>query len=774
MNDFLAPDKQFNLLSLKDLLEARDHYHVHLMHKKNVVGTALGRYRIRVTDPWPTREHPRPATSKVKKARTLENSEVRPYSWPCVLVFVESWAQPEEIATGDDYHPEDLVPRALYLPDGRVIPACVVEAPRDLSQQAPVTDFHFPVNNIGGGFPVLAEVQAQEHVASIGCLVSDGHKYYALTNRHVCGEPGEVLYSRLDDKKVRIGVSAARQLTRLEFQTVYADWPGKNVYVNLDVGLIEVDDLEYWTAEVRDVGIMGPLADLSIDNLSLKLIGCPVRAYGSASHEMRGEIQALFYRYKSVGGFEYVADFLIGGRSVEHDGPRKAGRSTKSAHAEPFATHPGDSGTLWLLELPKEHGKDKPPPPMPLAVQWGAHVFMGKDDKPVRSCALATCLSTVCNLLQVDPVRDWNLDQPDTWGSVGHYSIAAATAGALSDDHAKLKKLMANNRTIISYEDDVLKTDDFKGQTEADFVPLADVPDNVWKHGTQGFSRKHEGPNHFADMDQKDSRHLDLLKLCQDPANISPQVWDDFYESVRDPLSGEKIAYEHRGLLPFRVWQIFDAMVGFVNEKQFDEFVCAAGVLAHYVGDACQPLHISYLHDGDPEDTVTKMVYNRHTHQKEPTAVPRAAGVHSMYETKMVGDNREAILEGLKKTPTVKANELIGTGRQAAEKVVKLMRNTFQTIDPADIVQAWNEGADSHGSRSKAFWAKFGKKTIQVMQDGTHLLAVLWESAWKDGGGEAKVKSTDALTEKRAKEIYEDRDFVPSCYINEIGEQLKE
>ena len=29
-------------------------------------------------------------------------------------------------------------------------------------------------------------------------------------------------------------------------------------------------------------------------------------------------------------------------------------------------------------------------------------------------------------------------------------------------------------------------------------------------------------------------------------------------------------------------------------------FLCAAGCLAHYVGDACQPLHISRLHHGQP------------------------------------------------------------------------------------------------------------------------------------------------------------------------------
>ena len=51
----LASDKNFHSLSLADLLRARDLYHFHLMNKANVVGTAVGLYLIRATDPRPTR-----------------------------------------------------------------------------------------------------------------------------------------------------------------------------------------------------------------------------------------------------------------------------------------------------------------------------------------------------------------------------------------------------------------------------------------------------------------------------------------------------------------------------------------------------------------------------------------------------------------------------------------------------------------------------------------------------------------------------------------------
>ena len=73
----------------------------------------------------------------------------------------------------------------------------------------------FPVNNIGGGWPVIAESQGRRYAATVACLVSDGHTVYALTNRHVAGEAGEIIHSRLGGKQERIGVSSAKQLTRV-------------------------------------------------------------------------------------------------------------------------------------------------------------------------------------------------------------------------------------------------------------------------------------------------------------------------------------------------------------------------------------------------------------------------------------------------------------------------------------------------------------------------------------------------------------------------------
>ncbi len=759
LRPYQKASNRFEQLSLRDLLEARDQYHIHLMRHPNVVATAIGRYRIRKEEGWPS---DRGASKPVTGERTLVNSEVRPYSWPAVLVFVERWEDADAFGGKDgQYDPDQMVPRTLYLPDGREVPVCVIAAPREARTDIQVPPIRYPLNNIGGGYPVIADVQGQVHMATIACLVGDGHKVYALTNRHVAGDMGEIVYAMLGGKQTRIGVSSGKQLTRLPFAELYPGWPGRDTFVNLDIGLVEVDDLASWTAQIRDIGTMEPMADFSVDNLSLALIGCHVRGYGAASGVMLGEIHGLFYRYKSQGGFEYVADLFVG--------PRSAGRGRGKAQPA-FATHPGDSGTLWLLE-PIDPGKDSPKY-LPLAMQWGQNTFGARQRTGAQTYVLATLLSRVCSLLTVDPIRDWNLDQPDTWGAVGHFAIAARTEAALSGAFGKLTKLIENNRQIIGHTDETILTDDFKGMGAADFVPLADVPDFYWKHGRQGASRGSEGPNHFADMDQPGPGGQTLLDLSKVPAGIDPDRWNQFYDTVTDLLTGERISAEHRGLLPFRVWQIFDAMVTFVGAGDHARFLCAAGVLAHYIGDACQPLHISYLHDGDPEQPTTRTVHHRNG-TTEDVNESLGKGVHSAYEDEMVNAFRSEILDALRRTPKkAKRSEYVANGLKAAQATIALMRDTFGAIPPARIVQFFVGLPKGKSGRAEAMWGEFGKDTIDVMRDGAHLLAVLWESAWSLGKGEETIRSVAVLTEDEAMRICADADFLPSLTIDRIGTTL--
>ena len=706
----LSLHNEYATLNLADLLLARERNHVELMRKANVVGTAVGLYLIR--------KQAKNGRRGDTPARTLGNSEVRGYSWPCILVFVDQWKQEREL------HWQDRVPDAVYLDEKRKVPVCVVYAAKVDAPETPIRPVVYPLSRIGGGFPLIVDVQGREHIASIGCLVRDGHTVYALTNRHVTGAEGEPVYARVAGEKIRIGSASSKQLTRLPFVKMYPDWAGKETYLNLDIGLVRIDDLTRWTAAVYGIGIVGPLADLGIDNLSLRLIDCLVRAYGCGSGHMRGVIKALFYRYKSLGGFEYVSDFLIGPRAGEED----------------LGTHPGDSGTVWLLES-QQQGL------MPLAVQWGGQVFSDSSGRQQSSYALATCLSTVCNLLDVDVIRDWNVGVSEYWGEVGHFAIGALACTVSFAALPGLGRLMSRNIEQVGFAVKDLRVADRVRRSVAHFpfVPLADVADDVWRNtrASQGDTGNDEN-NHFADMDQKaltgKFKGKTLLELCEDPKNVDPAVWLEFYKGTPGT---------NPGALPFRVWQGYDLMVAALQRGQVLEFLCLAGCLAHYVGDACQPLHISRLHHGDPKN-----------------ATSTSKKVHSTYETDMLNAHAAEIVDGIVaalKTKSVSASFMGGRG--AALRVVRLMKETIKALPPKAIVDAYND-EKGPAARLARLWKDFGPKTIVRMTEGTLCLADIWASAWREGGGESIAQGElVAQDQQQLADRYRKAEFYPSVSL---------
>lgn len=743
--DFFAAQPQFNTLSLLDLLKARDQFHPHLLHKANVVGTALGRYLIRKDDPYPTRkEMPSPQTKKNKPPRTLENSEVRDYSWPAILVFVSRWVDEKDFGGDGEYPAYDMLPKTIYLEDGKSVPVCVVKASLVETASPPIdpTNLKFPEKQIAGGYPVNSRVQGVDHIASIGCLLTDGNKIYALTSRHVTGEPGAKLVSRLSGKEVALGLSSEKQIGRLPFEQVYDTWPGKNIFINVDVGLIEIQDQGAWNPSVFGLGQLGPLADLSVYNMTLNLIGCPVRAYGAASGRLSGQIAALFYRYKSVGGFEYVADFLIGSRTKEL-----------------LSTRPGDSGTIWVVDSEEvEHDL------MPIGIQWGGTVLSSETTQ--FPFALATNLSTVCRELGVELYRARGLAPFEYWGAVGHFSIASYACQLVGN--AQLKTLMLANRRRVSFDSGAI-TMAVNDVTVPDFVPLANVPDKVWKKHPNfaAYGRKGpENPNHYANLDFARNGIQSLDALTPTAAALDPQTWREYYHAV-----GWN-AVSQRGLLPFRVWQIYKKMVEYVTQNKVTEYVAAAGVLAHYVGDACQTLHGSYLTDGDPF--------------RDPDGSPSdpmlglgegfGGGVHTAYEKDMLDEHVEELLEGIDGAlGTSHGMNLLQGGQNAGFATIELMRRTRARIQPIDLVEAYGALvlADERPTAPEVLWNKFKEQTIASMVDGCRTLAMLWESAWTEGiGNHAPPTQLGTKSKSRLKEIYEDCDFLPSKPLGQIDQHL--
>ncbi|HEY4324677.1 MAG TPA: hypothetical protein VGN20_11850 [Mucilaginibacter sp.] len=702
----MNPPYNFSQLSLKDLIEARDLFHVHLMNKKNVVATAIGRYLIRKKD---FDAHGVFKSSGDKSARTLQNSVVANISWPCILVFVNQWEEEKDLIGGNS---SDIVPKTIYMPDGRTVPICVVLAETQVQSEAEVVDLDqlsFPKNLIGGGFPVYVKSQGETHIASVGCVVSDGHTYYALTNKHVSGDEGELIYSLFGQTETLIGKSSGKSLSKVNFTKLYPGWQGANLLVCCDAGLIRIDNVNQWKTDILGIDHMDELFDLNTFNFSLGLIAeheCKdnqslpaengnVVAYGAVSGMMAGEIAALFYRYKSTGGMEYVSDFLIAGRN---------GKSLNNHH--------GNSGTVFLLETKSDDGGTLY---QPIALHWGQHEFYSGSDREAYNFSLSTCLSNICRELDVELVRGWNTDTDYSWGKTGHFKIAALACDIVTAP--KLRQLLQANKNNISFQDDAMLKGDMKNAKWGQFVPLADVPDIIWR-----MTRKADEANHFADMDESDPRVMQgksLMQLCQEsPNNVEIAVWNQYYQGM-EAIDSTKSS-EKRGALPFRVWQAYKLMVAALLAGNVEEFILVGGTASHYLGDACQPLHVSFLHHGHPDK-------------------PAESKVHSVYETNMLDGHMKELFDGVNRkfsgAPQV-FNRYQG-GKAAAEATITLMGNVISNIlTPQEIIDVFNEKAKS---RIGNMWTKLGDRTIDCVAAGTINLALFWESAWAEGKGDDNI-----------------------------------
>jgi len=364
------------------------------MSKENVVGTAVGYYLVRDSDPRPDQLDPKSPRPQYKPERTFWNSSVRDYSWPCVLVMVLKWEGADQFGSGKPYDPTDMVPKTLYLDDGRAVPVCVVaiKEKADDTPTAAAPPAVAPNAIFGGGQPITVTSQGMTYTATAGSLVSDGHYTYALTAGHVCGDKGTRVSSQLRGGAAEIGESTGTQLTHVEFSTAYPDFPGRRSYSTVDAGLIRLDDLTQWTSNTYGLPALGPMEDVHEHSLSLRIIDRTVIGYGAASGLVEGTIKALFYRYRSVGGFDYVGDFLISPK------PHQPG------------TQHGDSGMIWNLDLADDSTQPTPVDNdtsrfRPLAMQWGGQV-LARHENVASRFAVATSLSTVCRLLNVELVTD--------------------------------------------------------------------------------------------------------------------------------------------------------------------------------------------------------------------------------------------------------------------------------------------------------------------------------------------------------------------------------
>ena len=103
------------------------------------------------------------------------------------------------------------------------------------------------------------------------------------------------------------------------------------------------------------------------------------------------------------------------------------------------------------------------------------------------------------------------------------------------------------------------------------------------------------------------------------------------------------------------------------------------------------------------------------------------------------------------------------------------MRTVFRRVPPPKIVQFFVESDVKPKQLAEDMWEEFGDGTLNCMQDGVHLLAVLWQSAWVAGDGDDTVPASalKALTRQKVMSICRDSAFLPSTSVGKIGSILR-
>ncbi len=728
----------FHSLGIHDLLDARDQFHVHLAHKPNVFSTAIGRYLVRNSDPDAKEPvaSPRQERHSNSEPRTLLNSSVRRWSWPCILVFVKEWQTLDDLAK----RPEDVVPPFVYMPDGRIVPICVVLAQSAHLAARTIDPAQLAASALGVGSPIYVDAQGMRRMGTIAGLVSDGSDFYLLTNAHLAGEIGRPVRALLRGIPTVVGTTlGTRNLTEQTFSDIYPSLPGRDAVVNLDAAIVRLEDSHLWN-EGELTEPIGDVADFSAGTASLSWIGQPVVGHGAASGEMHGEIKALFYRYKSVGGRDYVADFVIGSRFDS---------------SSVLQTQPGDSGSLWCLDGVLEAGKRSP-----LALEWGGQrVGSGPAIGQFLQFSLATSMAVILRELNLDVVQDPTAERTQYWGPVGHFKIGQQACFLVENE--ALQKFFTANINNLSFSSD--KQIELATHLQAkEFVPLSDVPDVVWKTNINRVkpevTRAMENWNHYADIDLPGADGETLMaKYVKDESTLNYSDWTSFYKGAAVPSESTSKS-NAEGALPFRVWQIFAELVEFAKNDGAS-FLTAAGCLAHYVGDACQPLHSSQHSDG---------------------LNGASTGVHSTYEDNMVDAHADEIAAGIGEAI---ANldykpRAIKTPRDAAMAAMDLMIFAQKTLPPETICQIYNDarpGTHKSATNAKAvldaLWQNCGQATIEVIAAGAVTLGAIWDAAWNASGA---AESSEWLTTtfdgaNDLMPVYERKDFLKSLHLPYMG-----
>ncbi len=223
---------------------------------------------------------------------------------------------------------------------------------------------------------------------------------------------------------------------------------------------------------------------------------------------------------------------------------------------------------------------------------------------------------------------------------------------------------------------------------------LAVVPDSVWKSGS---SAGREGPTHWF--------HLDVYS--SDPWEL-PESFDSFQATVDEYGS---VTVTENGSAFWRARQIFRLALDHFQMGRAAEGLQMAGVLAHYVGDLSQPLHVSQDYDGR---------YGLET------------GIHSFFETTVLSRQSRTQIE---QEVRARALQILAAWKripvQAEADIARIVRDEMaRSAAFIDQVLAQDEelGRGAEGAAAQYQLA------LDRLADGAATMSIILERIWNQAG----------------------------------------
>ena len=121
------------------------------------------------------------------------------------------------------------------------------------------------------------------------------------------------------------------------------------------------------------------------------------------------------------------------------------------------------------------------------------------------------------------------------------------------------------------------------------------------------------------------------------------------------------------------------------------------------------------------------------------------------------------------KSKKITQAELIGPdGKDAALRIIALMRETVDHFPPMEVVESWrNSSGQGHYDK---MWQDLGDKTATTIANGAHVLAILWQSVWVHGNGDAISDSQlIGLDKDKLMALYVDPKNVPAITLDDVA-----